>query len=189
MILLRLLVRVASFLLLVVLAGLGVAVALGAIAPGSGADLVGLPVLRDEVGGWFDALEGDGGVAVASLLGGVAALLLGLALLVGLLVPARERLVTLRTTEHGTVAARRRALAGVARSLTERTRGVTQAKVKVKPRRRGGGRLRVRASLPRPADRREVERSIVSELKTLTGPFRLKASVRARAGERGARVQ
>jgi len=188
-ILLRLLVRVVSFLLLIVLALLGLGIALSAIDPGSAADVAGLPRLRDRVGAWFENLEGDGPVATASLIAGVAAGLLGLALLIGLLVPRRERLVTLRTTEHGPLAARRRALADVARSLAEQTRGVTQAKVKVKPRRRGGGRLRVRAARPRPADGRTVDRSIASQLETLTGPFGLKASVQTRAGERGARVQ
>lgn len=189
MILLRLLVRVVSFLLLLGLALLGLAVALSAIAPGTAADLVGLPRLRDSVGTWFDDLKGDGPLAAASLIGGAAATLLGILLLVGLLVPRRERLVKLRDTEHGPLAARRRALAAVARSLTEQTRGVTEAKVKVKPRRRGGGRVRIRAARPRPADGRTVERSIASELETLTGPFRLKSSVRTRAGAGGARVQ
>lgn len=189
MILLRLLVRLVTFVLLVGLAVLGLAVAIAAIAPAAAADLVGLPALRDAVGAWFDGLEGDGPVATASLIGGVAAALVGLLLLVGVLVPRRERLVTLRTTEHGTLGARRRALAGVARSLTEQTRGVTTAKVKVRPRRGGGGRLRIRAARPRPADGRTVERSIATQLETLTGPFRLKASVHTRAGERGSRVQ
>lgn len=189
MILLRLLVRVVSFLLLLALSLLALAVAASAIEPGTAADLAGLPLLRDRVGAWFDGLEGDGAVATASLIGGAAAVGLGLLLLLGLLKPRRERLVGLRKTEHGTIDARRRAFAAVARALVEQTRGVTEAKVKVKPRRRGGGRLRIRAARPRPADARTVERSVASELETLTRPFGFKASVQTRAGERGARVQ
>ena len=189
MILARLLVRVLTFLLLLLLALLGLAVALAAIEPGTGADAAGLPGLRDQVGAWFDGLEGGEGIAVPSLIGGAAAALLGLLLLIGLLVPRRERLVVLRRTDHGSLGARRRALAGVARSLAEQTRGVSAAKVKVKPRRRGGGRLRVNAARPRPTDEKAVERSIADQLESLTGPFRLKASVRTRAGERGERVQ
>lgn len=60
---------------------------------------------------------------------------------------ARERLVTLSRGEPGTVAARRRALAQVATALVERDRGVTEARVRVRPmRRRTGGRLSARAS-------------------------------------------
>jgi hypothetical protein len=186
---LRTLVRVVSFVLLVVLALAGLAVAALAVAPDAIAQAVGLPDLRAAVERWFDGLAGDGPVATTEALVGAGGVLLGLALLAGLLVPRRERLVTLRRTDLGSLDARRRALAAVARSLSEQVRGVTEAKVKVKPRRRGGGRLRVRAMRPRPADARAVDRAINDQLAGLTGPFRLKASVSSRVADRGARVQ
>jgi Family of unknown function (DUF6286) len=186
---LRALVRVVSFVLLVALALLGLAAAVSAIAPDSAADLLGLPALRDSAGGWLDALEHGGAGQTASALAGAGAMLLGLLLLIGVLIPRRERLVALRKTEHGTLGARRRALAAVAQALTEQARGVTAAKVKVRPRRRGGGRLKVRADRPRPTEARAVEHDVEEELRTLTGPFRLKASVKSRVGDRGARVQ
>jgi len=189
MILLRVLVRLVSFLLLVVLSLLGLAVAVTAIDPGGIAGLVRLPALRDTVGAWFDELAGDGPFAKWTLVGGVAAVLLGLLLLVGALVPRRERLVTLSSNRHGSIAARRRAVAAVAQTLAEQVGGVTEAKVKVRPRRRGGGKLRVRAARPRPASAREVERGVKSQLEPLTGPFRLRASIQSRVGGRGSRVR
>lgn len=189
MVLARLLARVVSFLLLVALALIGLAVAVSAIDPSAVTGRIGLHDLRDSVGGWFDDLEASGPVAVASALGGGAAILLGLVLLVGLLVPRRERLVRLDTTSHGTLSARRRPLAQVATHLVEQTRGVAQARVKVRPRRRTGGRLRVRAERPRPAPASETKAAISSQLEDLTGPFKLKASVQTRVGDRGSRVQ
>jgi len=188
-VLLRALVRVVAFLLLVLLALLGLAVALAAIAPGVAADFVGLPQVRDAVGGWLGDLERGGRVPVIGLLVALGAVVVGLLLLVGALVPRRERLVTLRSTPHGRLGARRRALAQVARALAEQARGVTEAKVKVKPRRRGGGRLRVTAARPRPVAAKEAKRGVAAELAGLTKPFRLKARIRSRAGARGARTR
>jgi len=188
-ILLRALVRVVSFLLLVVLALAGLAAAVAMIDPGGLAGAVGLPRVRDTVGNWLDALGGPGAIDLASVLGGVLAVLLGLALLAGLLIPRRERLLVLRSGSAGTIAARRRALAQVATALVEQTRGVTEAKVKARPHRRRGGRLRVRAARPRPAPAREVERAIAGHLEGLTGPFALKARIHTHTGERGSRVQ
>lgn len=186
---LRALVRLVAFLLLVLLALVGLAVIVVAVDPSGGASLLRLPQLRDVVGDWLDGLQGSGATPVVSVLGGAGAVLLGLLLLIGLLVPRRERLVSLRRTGRGTLAARRRALSQVATGLVEQTRGVTEAKVKVKPRRRAGGRLLVRASRTGLAEPAEVQRGIAAELEDLTQPFRLKASIRLRAGGRGARVQ
>lgn len=189
MIVLRALVGVVAFLLLLLLALLGLGAALGAIDPAGAARVVGLPAVRDAVGAWLDGLEGSGPDDTVSALSAAGAVLLGLALLAGALVPRRERLVRLRATDLGTLAARRRALGTVAQALAEQTNGVTEARVKVRPRRRRGGRLRVRATRPRPADDRAVRGEIKERLRPLTGPFALKASVRTRVGDRGARVQ
>lgn len=189
MILLRALVRVLSFLLLLALAAAGAAAIAVAVDPGWTAGQLGLPSLRDTVSGWFDALAADGPVAVFSGLGGLGAVLLGLLLLAGVLIPRRERLVALESTELGSLNARRRPLADVATQLVERTRGVTNARVKVKPRRRGGGTLRVRADRPRPTDSSAIKSAVTEDLRALTGPFKLKAAVQTRLGDGGARVQ
>lgn len=189
MILARTLVRLLSFVLLIVLALLGLAAAAAAVDPSGVTGLLGLPRLSDAVGGWLADLAADGPVALAGALAGGAAILLGLVLLIGLLAPRRERLIRLDRTDHGTLSARRRPLAHVATHLTEQARGVTGARTKVKPRRRGGGRLRVRADRPRAASTKEVEAAITANLEPLTGPFKLKAAVHTRVGGRGSRVR
>jgi hypothetical protein len=119
---------------------------------------------------------------------GIGAILLGLLLLAGVVVPRRERLVTLSRGEPGTVAARRRPLAQLATTLIERERGVTEARVRVRPMRgRTGGRLSVRASHARHADPRQVQAAVREALGGLTGPFKLKARIDVR--RQGARVE
>jgi hypothetical protein len=190
----RALVRLVSFLLLVLLAVAGLLVAVFCIGTGSTgpslgglADLLQLSSLRDTVGAWLDQLEASGPVAVVAALSGLGATLLGLLLAAGVLVPRRERLVTLATGEHGTLAARRRPLAQAATTLVEQVRGVTEARVRVRPRRRAGGRLAVRASRSRPADPGQLRDAIRERLGSLTDPFKLSTRVEVR--RRGARVE
>lgn len=190
----RALVRLVSFLLLVILAVAGIVLAVFCIGTGTSgpslgglAALIDLSTLRDTVGGWLEQLEASGPVAVVAALCGLGAILLGLLLLAGILVPRRERLVTLTSGENGTLAARRRPLAQAATALVEQVRGVTEARVRVRPRRRSGGRLAVRASRGRPADPDEVRSAVREQLGGLTGPFELKA--RVDVPRRGARVQ
>ncbi|MDQ3630003.1 MAG: hypothetical protein M3417_01745 [Actinomycetota bacterium] len=189
MILVRAVVRLLSFLLLAVLAGLGLVVAAAAVDPSLVTELIGLPQLRDAVGGWFDALAADGPVALASALAGGAAITLGIVMLSGLLVPRRERLVRLRRTGHGTLSARRRPLSQVATHMAEQARGVTHVRAKLKPRRRGGGRLKIRADRSRSAPAGETKAAVSSQLESLTGPFKLKAAVQTRVGQSGSRVR
>jgi Family of unknown function (DUF6286) len=190
----RALVRLVSFLLLVLLALAGLLVAVFCIGTGSTgpslgglADLLQLSSLRDTVGAWLDQLEASGPVAVVAALSGLGATLLGLLLVAGVLVPRRDRLVTLATGEHGTLAARRRPLAQAATTLVEQVRGVTEARVRVRPRRRAGGRLAVRASRSRPADPGQLRDAIRERLGSLTDPFKLSTRVEVR--RRGARVE
>ena len=189
MILARALVRLVSFLLLVTLALLGLAVAVAAVDPGGVTDLFDLPQLPDAVGGWFRDLAASGPIALASLLGGAGAVLLGLVLLAGLLIPRRERLVRLASSSSGTLSARRGTLAQIAGHLAEQVRGVTSTRTKVKSRRRGGGRLKVRVDRPRTAPPGATKQAVVEQLESLTGPFKLKARVQTRLGEPGSRVQ
>ena len=190
----RALVRVVTVLLLVLLAFAGLALAIFCIGTGTSgpslgglAGMLNLDEVRDDVGGWLARLEAPGSVAVIALLCGLGAMLLGLFLLAGLLVPRRERLVTLTSDARGTLAARRRALGQAAAALVEQTRGVTSARVRVRPRRRTGGRLTVRAERVRPADPRELQGQALEKLRGLTDPFKLKA--RVEVARRGARVE
>lgn len=191
----RILARLISFLLLVVLAVTGIAIAIFCIGTGkTGVSLAGLAsllhleALRSTVGSWLGQLQGSGPIAVVAALAGLGAILLGVLLLAGVVVPRRERLVTLASEGQGTLAARRRPLAQVAQTLAEQARGVTEARTRVRPRRRRlGGRLRVRASRPRPADPAQVRSAVTEQLGELTEPFALKA--RVEVTRQGARVQ
>ena len=186
--------RLVTFLLLAALALAGLVLAIFCIGTGTSgpslgglAGMLNLDEVRDDVGGWLARLEAPGSVAVIALLCGLGAMLLGLFLLAGLLVPRRERLVTLTSDARGTLAARRRALGQAAAALVEQTRGVTSARVRVRPRRRTGGRLTVRAERVRPADPRELQGQALEKLRGLTDPFKLKA--RVEVARRGARVE
>jgi hypothetical protein len=190
----RAIARLIGFLLLVALAVAGLAAAVFCIGTGTSgpslgrlASLVHAPELRDSLGGWLGQLEAPGSIAVVAALAGLGAMLLGLVLVIGVLVPRRERLVVLAHDEGGTLAARRRPLAQAAQVLVEQGRGVTEAKVRVRPRRTRGGRLRVRATRPRPADPGEVRAAVEHELNELTGPFAL--STRIQITDDGAKVQ
>jgi Family of unknown function (DUF6286) len=190
----RSLARAVGFLVCVALALGGLVLAVFCIGTGTHgpslgglARLLSLPAVRNTVGPWLARLEAPGSVAVIAGLCGLAAIALGLLLIAGVLVPRRERLVQLAEDEQGKLTARRRPLAQVATALVEPVRGVTAARVRVRPFRRTGGRLSVRASRTVHADADEVRRAVAQQLETLTGPFNLKA--RVDVPRRGARVE
>jgi hypothetical protein len=196
MIVLRLLTRVLAFLVLLALALAGLAAAAFSVQGDKEtlsydnlASLSGLPQARDVIAGWFAQIGADGPLAIIALLCGLGAVLLGLLLLLGVLVPRRERLVLLEQREAGALHTRRRPLAGAARALAEQARGVTEAKVRARPRRRSGGTLRIRADRTRQTDAAQARRAVEEQLKPLTEPFGLRARVVSRVGGRGSRVQ
>ena len=195
--LLRALARLVTFVLLVVLAACGLAIAIFSIGwsrtgdfnlPGL-ARLVHLGALRDQVGELLHDLAGPGPVAGITALCGLGALALGLWLLVGALWSRRERLVILDRSEEGTLAARRRVLGRVASALAEQTRGVTATKVKVRPGRRRGGRLAVRADYSHTQEPQDVRQRTQLALAPLTEAFGLRARVQPRLGQHGRRVE
>lgn len=190
----RVLARIVGFVVLVALAAAGIVVAVFCIGTGTHgpslgglARLLSLASVRDTVGDWLTRVEEPGSVAVIAGLCGLGAIALGLLLIVGVLVPRRERLVQLTDDEQGKLAARRRPLAQVATSLVEQVRGVTETRVRVRPFRGTGGRLSVRASSTRRADADELRRAVSAQLESLTQPFKLKA--RVDVPRRGARVE
>ncbi len=197
MIVLRPLVRLIGLLWLLALALVGLGVALycldGLVGLGSARPdrLAGLGSVRRSVGRLLDQLAAPGSLAWLSLLCGIAAVLVGLLLLVGLLRRARERLVLLELdAQAGNLAARRSAMRDMVRALVARVRGATNVKrPKLRPaRRRTGGRLTLRMAHALGADPRELEGAATEALRAITEPFALKPRVRARL-ERGDRVQ
>lgn len=196
MIIARLLVRVLAFALLVALALVGLAAAVFSIQADEEtlsyhnlASLAKLPEARDAIAGWFAQIGAGGPTAVVALLCGLGAILLGVVLILGVLVPRRERLVVLEQRDTGALATRRRALAGAARTLAEQARGVTEAKVRARPRRRRGGTLRVRAERTRHTDAAEARQDVEERLKPLSEPFGLRTKVAVRVSSRGPRVE
>jgi hypothetical protein len=181
----RLLVRLVGFLALVALAAAGIVLAVFCIGTGTSgpslahlAALVHLPEFRDTAGHWLGQLEAPGSTASIAGLCGLGAIAIGVVLLIGIFASRRERLVTLAQGERGTVAARRRPLAQAAGVLVDQARGVTDARVRVRPRRRGvGGRMRVRASRTRPSEPDQVRDAVREQLSGLTDAFKLRTRV------------
>jgi hypothetical protein len=195
--LLRALARLVAFVLLAGLAACGAAVAIFSVGPSRTGDfslpglarLADLGGLRRRVGELLSDLAGPGPVAAIAVLCGLGALALGLLLLLGALWPPRERLVILERGEQGTLAARRRALGRAAGALAEQAQGVTASKVRVRPGRRRGGRLAVRATHSRAQAPEDVRRGAILALAPLTGAFGLHARVQARLGQHRGRVR
>ena len=191
MLALRAIAHLVSFVLLSALALAGLIVAVFCLERGiDGLSLPALarharlPELRGDVGRFLHALEASGAVAKLSALGGLAAVALGVLLLIGALRPRRERLALLEASDQGTLAARRRPLAQIAAGLVAQARGMTQTRARVRPRRRGrGGRVAVRLVHPRGVESDEAARERATEALTpLTDAFELRPRVRVRHG-------
>lgn len=188
----RALTRLIALVVLVALALAGLAAAVFCIEGADGtlslpslASDLHLADLRDSVGSFLGSLEGHGPVAVVAALSGAGAVLLGAVMLIGALMPGRERLVTLSDGDDGVIAARRRALGQAVTALAEQPRVVLGARARVRPSRRdAGGRLRVRADRdPETADREAVD-AVAAALQPLTGALSLHPRVRTRARRR-----
>ncbi|HEY0277282.1 MAG TPA: hypothetical protein VGC32_03335 [Solirubrobacterales bacterium] len=155
------------------------------------AELLSLEDLRDTLGSWFADLEADGPTAVAAAICGAGAVALGLFLLVGALVPRRDRLYLIDDDQGdaGAITARRRAIASAIAEVAERPRDVLGAKVRVAPRRSGpGGRARIRLLRSRSTDDTDRAQEAWRDLERLEGDLSLRASVRSRLPRRGGRV-
>lgn len=188
--LLRTLARLVSFLLLVALALAGFAVAVFSIGGGAGgfsipglARLVHLPALRDQVSVLLMSVEAPGPVAAKTAASGAGAMVVGIALIVGAVWPRRERLVTLESSDGGVLAARPRPLTRAADALADQTRGLVAKKVRVRPGRRTGGRIRVRARHAARDDAGELRKSTEAHLAPLAEPFGLRTRTRIRVAD------
>jgi hypothetical protein len=197
MLLLRVLSRLTGMLMMLVLAlvGLGLAlycldglISLGAARPDR---LLGLLAAREHVGHFLNQLGAEGPTARLALLCGLAAMALGIILLLGTLRSSRRRVAVMDTLDGGTLAARPRALRTIARALAQRAEGATSiSRARIALSRRGTrGRLKVDASRASTSDRHEVENAIKTQLEPISEPFSLQPRVRVRVGEAGERVQ
>ncbi len=196
-VLLRALVRLTGFLLLAILAVAGLVVALGSLLGGIGllsatdlAALVHAPNLRDTVGTFLRGLESAGSVAALAALSGAGAILAGLALLAGAVIPRRERLLVIEKDGDGTLTARRRAATQAIRAVAEQNRDVRRAKARIRPRRtRSGGRLRVTVYRAQSADQHSVLRATTEQLAPLAQSLSLRVRTRSRVPKHNARVR
>jgi hypothetical protein len=141
---LRLVAAVLAFLLLLLVAVGGMVVAIFCLRGDSAtlslahlASLLSLDDLRDKVGTLLGTVEADGPVAALAVLCGAGAVLLGLALIAGALLPRREGRLIVERDARGTIDARRRAVGDALTDLAERPRGPLGAKAKVRPNRSG----------------------------------------------------
>jgi hypothetical protein len=151
--------------------------------------LLSLDDLRDTLGGWLATLEADGPVAALAALCGAGAVLLGIGLIVGALVPRRERLLIISREERGTIAARRRAAAGALTSLAERPRDVLKARARVKPNRSGaGGRARLKLVSATHEDERPDAVDARADLERLADSMSLSLARRTSEPRRGGRA-
>lgn len=190
----RVFARVLAFVLLVALALLGAAVAVSSLRGGAGspsipalAEFLGLPGLRDSTSRLLGAVEADGPLALLSAVGGVAAVLLGLLLLVGVITRPSERLFEADDSPEGRVTAKPRPLAAAAADLALRTDGVTASDASAKASRRGG-RLSVTA-VHRRQDPAELESRVAAATSHLRSSFGLRAQVHVETGDKGSRVE
>ncbi|MCA1700476.1 MAG: hypothetical protein LC790_16885 [Actinobacteria bacterium] len=194
---LRAIDRVIALLLLLALALLGLATAIFSIQGDTRALSLPtlarhfhLPRLRELVGDFLSHLEAGGPVAWVSVGGGVAAIALGMLLLVGALAPRRERLVVLEQNGDARLAARPRPLAQIAGALVEQVRGVTDERTRVRPQRVGrSGRLSVSAYHSHAFSAPDIEQRASAAVTTLADAFSLRLRVRARRGAGKARVE
>lgn len=190
---LRRIVLPLGFVLLALLALIGLAAAIFEIDGGHGtvslahlASLIHLPDLRHYVGTYLHNLETQHGNTAISIGAGIAVLILGLLLLAATLIPARQRSMTLAKDSDWRLTARRRTLVQAASALAEEPGELDRVRVRARPRRRRvGGRLRVRAHRRPDADRRTVEAEVARRLAPLSDGLKLKTKVRARRTSAG----
>jgi hypothetical protein len=197
MVFLRALSRSAGILLMVVLALLGLGLALycfdGLVSLGAGRPdrLLDLPSVRTHVGRFLNQVEAPGVTAGLALLCGLGAMLLGTLLLIGLLRSRRRRLAVLDGNgRDGRLAAKPGPLRDMARALAEQAPATAVKRPKIALSRRGHrGRMKVRATSARTSKPRDVEQALAESLHPISEPFRLTPRIRVRPGGQGERVR
>jgi len=193
MLLLGALARLVELLLMAAIAliGLGVGlyclsglISLGSVRPDR---LLHLPVVRARVGHFLAQLAAPGPTAILALLGGLAAIAIGIGLLVGLLGTRRERLVVMEDDASGTggLYARQRTVSRMVRAETLLAPGVTGVRrPKVRLARSGRrGRVRVLAARGADPDAATVDRAVHDRVDPVLAPLGLRGDIRVRLQE------
>ena len=193
MLLLKALVRLVELLLISALALVGLGVGLycfsGLISLGSARPdrLLHLPVVRAHVGHFLAQLAAPGPTAILALLCGLAAVAVGVGLLVGLLGSRRERLLVVEDGQGDTggLYVRQRAVSRMVRNETEHTLGVTAAKrPKVRLARSGHhGRVKVLAARGAHPDAATVDDAVHERVDPVLEPLGLRGDIRVRLEE------
>jgi hypothetical protein len=190
MLLLKALARLVELLLLaaIALVGLGVGlyclsllVSVGSARPDR---LLHLPVVRARIGHFLADLAAPGPTAALALLGGIAAVVIGLGLLVGLLGSRRERLLIVEDADArtGGLYVRQRVVSRMVRAealLAPGVIGVRRPKVRLA---RSGRRGRVRLLAARGADpdAATVDGAVHERVDSIIEPLGLRGDIRVR---------
>ncbi len=193
MLLLKALARLVELLLMAALAltGLGIGlyclsllISLGSARPDR---LLHLPVVRARVGHFLAQLAAPGPTALLALLGGIAAVVIGLGLLAGLLGSRRERLLVVEEGPNGSggLYARQRTVTRMVRAETVLAPGVTGVKrPKVRLARSGRhGRVKVLAARGADPDPATVDTAVHQRLDPILEPLGLRGDIRVRLDE------
>ena len=193
MLLLKALARLTELLLMAALAliGLGVGlyclsllISLGSARPDR---LLHLPVVRARVGHFLAQLAAPGPTAILALLGGIAAVVIGLGLLAGLLGSRRERLLVVEDGRDGDggLYVRQRTVSRMVRAETVLAPGVTAVKrPKVHLARSGRrGRVRVLAARGADPDPGTVDAAVHGRVDPVLEPLGLRGDIRVRLDE------
>lgn len=198
MLLVRALARLigAIWMLVIALLGLGVAlycvdalVHLGSARPDR---LLHLPRVSRHVGRFLEQLAAPGTTMWLALLCGLGAMAVGGLLLMGTLRSSRQRVAVLDADSgEGTVAARPRVLGDMSRYLAQQTAGATTVKRPRLSLSRSGrrGRLTVRSARTRTSDARAVKQALIDAVAPVSEPFALKPRVSVKVAEGRGRVQ
>ncbi len=198
MLLLRAVARLTGTIWVLTLALLGLGVAMycfdGFIRLGSARPdrLLHLPSVRRDVGHFLHQIQSPGPAAALALLCALAAMLIGLLLLLGALRSAKQRLALLdQDSERGVLAAQLSVLKAMGRALAEQAPGATSVKRPKVNLSHGGtrGKLKVTVARSAASNRSEVEQAVKDRLEPISEPFNLRPRVRVALGERGNRVQ
>jgi hypothetical protein len=193
MLLLKALARLMELLLMAALAllGLGIGlyclsllISLGSARPDR---LLHLPLVRARVGHFLAQLAAPGPTATLALLGGIAAVVVGLGLLVGLLGSRRERLLIVEDDpdDGGGLYVRQRTVSRMVRAETVLAPGVTGVKrPKVRLARSGRrGRVKVLAARGADPDPGTVDTAVHERVDPILEPLGLRGDIRVRLEE------
>jgi hypothetical protein len=188
----RLLARVVGIVLMALIAAVGLAAAVFCIqgdhdtlSLSALAAHARLPLVRGNVDAFLSQLTASGSVAWLALGCGIAAIGLGLILLIGIWVTPRPRRIVLERDDMGSLGALRRPLARLAARRAEQPDEVRRARARARARRRrDGGRIHVTARAATPAGGGQARTAATASLAALDDELPLRVRVTGRRPSR-----